>query len=388
MRNVAARTWVFAAAAAFAIGPFVAATQQTPTPAETVRAIAPPTRPLPPESASAHIKKFSFIAYGDTRGRQDGTALQYEHGMVVDSMLATIKALDDTDAPVKFILQSGDAVVNGGDAAQWNRSFVDLINRLTSVAGVPYFLAPGNHDVTASADLTAPGRLNGLKNYLSAVGQLIPPDSAPRRLPGYPTFAFGYGNTFVVALDSNIAGDDSQFEWVKQQLAGLDRARYANVIAFFHHPPFSSGPHGGPTVEAPTAALRARYGPLFRAHHVRMTITGHEHLFEHWVERYQEGTEKFRMDHLVTGGGGAPIYTYQGEPSLKDYLSAGAASKVALQHLVKPGVSAGDNPHHYVVVHVDGDDLQVEVIGVDWGRGFAPYRSSKAQLKDGGGVRP
>jgi len=156
--------------------------------------------------------------------------------MVVDSMLATIKSLDATDAPVKFVLQSGDAVVNGGDAKQCNRSFVDLINKLTSGAGVPYFLAPGNHDVTASADLNAAGRLNGLKNYISATDRLIPPDGASRRLAGYPTYAFGYGNTFLVALDSNIAADDVQFNWVKAQIEGLDRGRYTNVIAFFHHP--------------------------------------------------------------------------------------------------------------------------------------------------------
>jgi len=34
-------------------------------------------------------------------------------------------------------------------------SFAGLINRLTTEAGVPYFLAPGNHDVTPAAALDA-----------------------------------------------------------------------------------------------------------------------------------------------------------------------------------------------------------------------------------------
>ena len=359
--------------------------RQVAAPAQTVRAISAPTQPLPAEAASAGVTKFSFVAYGDTRGRQDGIALQYEHAMVVDSMVATIKRLASTDAPVRFVLQSGDAVVNGRDPQQWNRSFVDLINRLTVDAGVPYFLAPGNHDVTSSANLNAAGRQTGLRNYLDAVAKLIPPDGASRRLDGYPTYAFGYGNTFIIAIDSNIATDDVQFEWVRKQLEGLDRTRYRNVIAFFHHPPFSSGPHGGPTLEGPTVALRARYEPLFRQHHVRMTITGHEHLFEHWVERYDDGGQRYRIDHLVTGGGGAPLYTYQGEPDLRDYLKSGAAQKVTLEHLVKPGPWPGDNPYHYVVVRVDGDDIQLEVIGVDWGKDFKPYRSNVAVLRDGGG---
>ena len=61
-----------------------------------------------------------------------------------------------------------------------NVSFVGLVNRLTTEGGVPYFLAPGNHDVTSSDDLASPGRAEGLRNYLSAMAKLIPPDGATR----------------------------------------------------------------------------------------------------------------------------------------------------------------------------------------------------------------
>lgn len=370
--------------ALFSQNPAPAAGQQ-PRAAAQVQAIAPPAQPLPEEAASAGVTRFSFLAYGDTRGRRDGTEVQHEHSLVVDSMLGTINRLAKTDFPVRFVLQSGDAVVNGGDPRQWNASFVSLINRLTRDGGVPYFLAPGNHDVTSAPTHDAPNRQTGLRNYLDAVGQLIPPDGASRRLAGYPVFAFGYGNTFVLGIDSNIATDEQQFAWVRTQLEGLDRRRYRHVIALFHHPPFSSGPHGGATVEAPTAALRERYQPLFRQHHVTMTITGHEHLFEHWVERYVDAEGRaFRLDHVVTGGGGAPLYTYSGEPALAEYRKTNAAEKVSLEHLVKPGPEPGDNPYHYVIVQVDGDEIRLEVVGIDWGRGFQPYRSSRATLKDGG----
>ncbi len=358
------------------------APQQKPA-VEMVRAIAPPRQPLPPEEASVNVTRFSFIVYGDTRGRRDGQAIQYEHSLIVDAMLGTIKKLEKTAYPVRFILQSGDAVVNGRDPKQWNASFVDLINRLTTEGGVPYFLAPGNHDVSSADELEAPERKEGLRNYLAAISQLIPPDGAPRRLAGYPTFAFGYGNTFVLAFDSNIAADDKQYDWVKSQLENLDRRRYMNVIAFCHHPPFSSGPHGGTKVEPPTAVLRSRYLPLFRAHRVKALFTGHEHFFEHWVERYADSTgRQYRMEQVVTGGGGAPLYWYQGEPDLKDYLKENEAGKVKLEHLVKPGVDPGDNAYHYVVMQVDGERLKMEVIGVDWGRNFRPYRSNKTDLND------
>lgn len=360
------------------------ATSAQPTPvSEPVRAITPPRNPLPAESASAGVTQFSFIVYGDTRGRRDGVAEQYEHSLIVDSALATIQRLAGSPTPVKFVLQTGDAVVNGRDARQWNRSFVDLINRITTVGGIPYFLAPGNHDVTGTDALESPMRIEGLRNYLAAIGNLIPPDGAPRRLAGYPTYAFGYGNAFFIALDSNIAADEKQFEWVTSQLEGLDRARYRHVIAFFHHPTFSSGPHGGAIIERPSAALRARYTPLFRRHRAAILFSGHDHLFEHWVERYEDNEgRKHRLDHITTGGGGAPLYTYRGEPDLREYLKTNAADKVTLEHVVRPGMSPGDNPYHYLLVQLDGDRIRVEVVGVDWGRGFQPYRSNATELQD------
>jgi hypothetical protein len=362
--------------------------QNTPV-QEAVRAIAAPRLPLPAENASADVTRYSFIAYGDTRGRRDGTEVQYEHSLIVDDMIRTIRRLANGPDPVRFILQTGDAVVDGGNAAQWNRSFVDLINRLTTDGGVPYFLAPGNHDVTSAADLESPRRARGLANYLAAMTNLIPPDGATRRLDGYPTYAFGYGNTFVLALDSNIAEDSVQLRWAEAQLRDIDRNRYRHVIAFFHHPAFSSGPHGGSIIERPTAAIRAHWMPVFRRHNVTLLLTGHEHLYEHWVERFRGtgGTQR-RMDQIVTGGGGAPLYAYKGDPDLTAYhRGAAMADSARVQRLVGPGMEPGDNPYHYLVVHVDGADMWLEVISVDWGRGFAPYRSNRTTI-GGGGTRP
>jgi 3',5'-cyclic AMP phosphodiesterase CpdA len=360
-----------------------AATAQTPAPPprEPVRAILPPRSSLPAEEDSAAVNRFSFIAYGDTRGRREGKDEQYEHALLVEQMLATVERLEASPLPVRFVLMTGDAVVNGKDPRQWNVSYVGVVNRLTQEAGLPYFLSPGNHDV-GSAPANRPDRKVGLDNYLAAVSQLVPRDGHLRRLSGYPTYAFGYGNVFVLALDSNIATDDRQLAWARAQLEGLDRRRYRHVIAFFHHPVFSSGPHGGTRVEAPTAALRKRWMPLFRKQQVTLLLTGHEHLYEHWVERHEQGGRRLRIDQIVTGGGGAPLYTFQGRPDLREYQQAGLAEKVAVSQLARPGPDPGDNPYHYVVVQVDGERLKVEVIGVDWGLGFAPYRSRGAVLLD------
>ncbi len=336
---------------------------------------------LPPESASAGQTRFTFIAYGDTRGQVDGVELQPEHVRVVNAMLDFIRSRATGPFPVRFVVQSGDGVTAGSDAAQWGVVYTPLIERLVREGGAPYFLVVGNHDVTNRA-IDDPQRQPGLRNSLALMSKIYPPDGSPRRLAGYPTFAFGYGNVFVVALDSNIASDPTQLEWVTRQLEGLDRARYSIVIAWFHHPVLSSGPHGGSVVEQATDSIRRLYLPLFRAHHVRLTIAGHDHLLDHWVEHYTDASGTHRMDHLVSGGGGAPSYVYDSEPSLTDYLAAGAPLKVAVQHLARPGPSIADNPHHFVAVQVDGDKISFEAFGT----GPAPFRpyggESRVDLSD------
>jgi 3',5'-cyclic AMP phosphodiesterase CpdA len=366
-----------------------------------VRPIEPPVAPLPAEADSASVTRFSFIAYGDTRSLLDGTALQPDHSVVVDGMLARITALASTPFPVRFVVQSGDAVLNGTQGAQWNVSFSPVIERLMRDGNVPYFLAPGNHDVTNGL-AGDPLRALGLHNTLTALSRLIPPEGSPRRLSGSATYAFGFGNLFAIAIDSNIASDPTQLAWVTDQLERLDRSRYKHVMAFFHHPLFSSGPHGGaspnppvtPTatpaatapafdnVERQTAAMRSLYGPLFRKYHVRLSIGGHDHLYDHWVERYTEAGISYRRDDLVTGGGGAPIYTYRGEPEVQAYLSQGADRNVRVQHLMKPGATPAENPHHFVVIHVDGDRLLLEVIAAGAAE-YAPYGGeSRIDLND------
>ncbi len=342
-----------------------------------VKPIAPPATPLPPEDATASTTRFSFIAYGDTRSSSeagvpgDGQILQPGHSELVDAMLSRIREATATPFPVKFVLQSGDAVLRGQNGAMWNVSFSPIIERLTRTGNVPYFFAVGNHDVTAMP-AGDPGRALGLHNTLTAMSALIPPEGSARRLGGYPTYAFGFGNLFVIAFDSNIASDRLQLAWVADQLEHLDRRRYRHVVAFFHHPPFTSGQHGGPTLEPQSAAIRDLYLPLFRRHHVRMTIAGHDHLLDHWVERYTDGGTAYRRDDIVTGGGGAPIYIYTGEPELSAYLATGGSANLRVTHLAKPGRSRDDNPHHFLIVRVDGDRLSIEVVAIG-GRRFAPY---------------
>lgn len=176
--------WLIVGALAMATPVLLRAQAQGPAP---ILAIAPPVTPIPFEADSRDVTRFSFVVYGDTRGRRDGEAVQYEHSLLVDSMLQQISRLRTTAYPVRFILQSGDAVVAGSDARQWNVSFVPLINRLTTEGGVPYFLVPGNHDVSGASTADASERQPGLHNYFRRHGGATPaqPVAAPTdRLSG------------------------------------------------------------------------------------------------------------------------------------------------------------------------------------------------------------
>src|SRR5476649_1874619 len=101
----------------------VAAVSAQPLKLIPVRPIEAPDRPLPPEAASAGVTRFSFIAYGDTRGQADGREIEADHSLVVDAMLAKITSLASTPFPVRFIVNSGDAVERGRDGAAWNVSY-------------------------------------------------------------------------------------------------------------------------------------------------------------------------------------------------------------------------------------------------------------------------
>jgi len=349
-------------------------------PAVVVRPIAAPATPLPSEDQSAGVSRFAFFAYGDTRSSVDGNAPQPVHSQIAEAMVARIKQMQTTEFPVRFVLQSGDGVTNGRVVNQWNASFVDVVSRITKEGNVPYYLIPGNHDVTTALSVDTPARKEGLKNYLDLMAAIIPPDSSPRRLPGYPTYAIGYGNTFVIGIDSNISPDDAQFNWVRSQLEGLNRTRFVNVIVFLHHAPFTSGGHR--VAELATQGVRIRYMPLFRTHHVAAVIGGHDHEFEHFVEHYTDRTGSHRMDQIITAGGGAPLYGYSGEPDIADYLQSGATANVKLDHIVKPAVRAADNRFHFSIIRVDGDKLSIEVVGVPATPEFKPYGKDVFELRD------
>ncbi len=116
-------------------------------------------------------------------------------------------------------------------------------------------------------------------------------------LPGNERYyAFSRGPVDFFALDSDpqepdgTAPGSKQATWLK---AEARKARGAWQIAYMHHPPYSSGPHGStPDTEWP-----------YRDWGIDLVLAGHDHIYE----RFVVGGVTF----LVNGLGGATEYEFK-----------------------------------------------------------------------------
>ena len=96
------------------------------------------------------------------------------------------------------------------------------------------------------------------------------------------------GNASFYALNSNYM-DRRQLKWLEEQLAKDDSEW---KIAFFHHPPYSSGgKHGSST------KLREIVEPIFLKYGVNVVMAGHEHFYERI--KPQKG-----IHYIISGAGG------------------------------------------------------------------------------------
>jgi 3',5'-cyclic AMP phosphodiesterase CpdA len=163
--------------------------------------------------------------------------------------LAVAKQLNATRAkfPFEFVVMVGDNIYGGNSAKDYDRKFAVPYKPLLD-AGVKFYAALGNHD-DPSERYYKPFNMNGERYY---------------------TFKPADGVRFF-ALDSTYM-DEKQLKWLDEQLA-MSGSEWK--IAFFHHPPYSSGEtHGS------DETLRTQLEPRFVKAGVNVVLTGHEHFYE------------------------------------------------------------------------------------------------------------
>ncbi len=216
---------------------------------------------------------FSMAVYGDSR-----TQTARHHSIAA----AILKDLTPRQNPA-IVLHTGDIVAYGPTYDQWGEQFFDPAADLLRTTAVYPVL--GNHE--ANSDW-----------YYSFFS--VPMESSNSSSEAW--YSFDYGCAHIVALDTcqDFSPTSPQYRWLVKDLVSAAAQSATWRFVFFHHPPFSSGYHGGDIVVV-------RYlVPVFEAFGIHIVFSGHEHLYERCL--------KNGITYVVTGGGGAPLYPVTQEP--------------------------------------------------------------------------
>ena len=193
-----------------------------------------------------------FVVIGDTG---TGSGQQLELAKVMQRYRQTF--------PFEFVLMVGDNMYGSEKATDYKMKFENVYKPLLDQQ-VKFYAALGNHDESNQR----------FYEFFNMEGQEY--------------YRFKKGNASFYALNSNYM-DKKQIDWLNEKLAA-DTASWK--IAFFHHPPYSSGAaHGSDT------KLREVVEPIFLKHGIDVVFTGHEHFYERI--KPQQG-----IYYFISGSGG------------------------------------------------------------------------------------
>jgi tartrate-resistant acid phosphatase type 5 len=136
-----------------------------------------------------------------------------------------------------------------------------------------FFPSPGNHDELG------PFGLEPYLNYFT--------------LPGEELFyTFSWGDVAFYSINSLFSADlEAQQAWLKDE---LERSDKAFQVVYFHHPPFTPGPHGD------TDYMKWD----FHLWGVDVVLSGHDHIYARMEHPDEEG-----LHYIVNGVGGNSLYS-------------------------------------------------------------------------------
>jgi hypothetical protein len=244
-----------------------------------------------------------FLVIGDTG---TGTDKQHELAQI---MLRYRQAF-----PFEFVLMMGDNMYGSEKATDYKRKFEDVYRPLLDQK-VKFYAALGNHDESNQR----------FYEFFNMEGQEY--------------YRFKKGNVSFYALNSNYM-DKKQVDWLKDKLA-TDTAAWK--IAFFHHPPYSSGgKHGSDT------KLREIVEPLFLQHGVNVVLAGHEHFYERI--KPQKG-----IHYFISGSGGK---LRRGDVKKGSSLTAKAYDRDMSFMLVE----IDDEQMHFQVISRTGETVDAGIV--------------------------
>jgi len=167
--------------------------------------------------------------------------------------------------PFEIVLLVGDNLYGAERPQDFKRKFETPFKPLLD-EGVKFYGALGNHDA----------REQRFYEFFNMGGKLYFSFHAPHE----PVRFFVLDSTYPVP---------EQIEWLKKE---LEDSKEDWKIAYFHHPPYSSGGRHGSDVK-----LRQTLEPLFVKNNVSVVFTGHDHFYERI--KPQQG-----IVYFVVGSGG------------------------------------------------------------------------------------
>ena len=191
------------------------------------------------------------------------------------------------------VLMLGDAQYNAGLSSEY--ASVGAYNATWGVFQPIVHPVPGNHDYTA--DSTAAGYFHYFGN---------PPDH----------YSFNVGTWHIIALNSNCsdsgcsdlfhgATTSAQTSWLKSDLAANRRAC---VLAYWHHPRFSSATAGDSIDVDPL------WTALYNAH-ADVVLGGHDHVYERYAQQDSSGKAATNgIREFVVGTGGENLDSVHNPP--------------------------------------------------------------------------
>jgi hypothetical protein len=185
------------------------------------------------------------------------------------------------------VLTLGDNQYSTGTYDQFTASYHPTWGRLKGITRP----SVGNHDYDTA------GAAGYFRYFGSAAGD-----------PAKGYYSFDIGAWHVVALNSNCsvvpcAAGSAQEQWLRADLAARPAAC---TLAYWHHPRFSSGPHGN---EPSAANLTPLWQALYEAG-TDVVLNAHDHDFERFAPQTPAGSaDAVRgLREFVVGTGGRSHY--------------------------------------------------------------------------------
>ena len=191
---------------------------------------------------------------------------------------ATAKLLDSIPGTV---FTAGDNAYENGTAVEYTTCYAPSWGRHKARTRP----AAGNHEYLT------PGALGYFGYFRAAAG-----DTGK----GYYSYDLGAWHVIVVNSNLNVGTGSPQETWLRADLAAHSPRC---TVAIWHHPRFSSGPHGS------SAIMQSVWKALYDGG-ADLVVVGHDHLYERFAPQNADGQLDMAhgMREFVVGTGGATAY--------------------------------------------------------------------------------